>query len=69
VYHVGIIDYLQVWSFNKRVENKLKSWTSETPNEISAIPPMKYAQRFKKFMQENVFVELGDESFITTATD
>jgi hypothetical protein len=45
VYHIGIIDFLQTWDFQKRAESWLKSG-KEAP---SAVPPEPYQKRFAKF--------------------
>jgi hypothetical protein len=45
-YHMGIIDFLQDWSFEKKVENRLKG----KGNKISAVPPADYQSRFEKFI-------------------
>jgi hypothetical protein len=53
---VGIIDYLQVWSFEKRVEAKYKIKVKKhDANMISAVEPHKYATRFQDFMCQQVF--------------
>ena len=50
IYHVGIIDYLQDFNFDKVVENKYKSLISDG-QMISAVHPKLYCQRFFDFMQ------------------
>ena len=51
VYHIGIIDWLQTYSFRKFLETLLKAlyllwnWT-----KISCVPPNMYARRFMQFM-------------------
>lgn len=44
VYHLGIIDYLQLWNFNKRCERIIKSLIhgSRIYNTVSAVPPDMY---------------------------
>jgi len=49
IYHLGIIDYLQDWNFDKWGENKFKSLISDG-DLISAVPPQKYSHRFFNFM-------------------
>lgn len=55
IYHLGIIDYLQDFNFDKWGENKLKSLYYDG-DLISAIPPVQYCLRFFKFMQRHVIV-------------
>jgi 1-phosphatidylinositol-4-phosphate 5-kinase len=51
IYHVGIIDYLQVWSFEKRMEAAFKTNVMKRNGElISATEPKAYASRFQNFM-------------------
>lgn len=49
IYHVGIIDYLQDFNFDKTVENKYKSYISDGES-ISAVHPKLYCKRFFDFM-------------------
>ena len=51
VYHVGIIDYLQAWNLSKKLENKLKG----SKQDISAVEPVMYSNRFRKYAQNHVF--------------
>ena len=56
IYHVGLIDYLQKYTFSKKVERYVKiKTTSAMPNEISSIDPDMYFHRFNKFMRKVVF--------------
>lgn len=55
IYHLGIIDYLQDFNFDKWGENKFKSWKTDG-EMISAVPPKKYSNRFFSFMQQQVIV-------------
>lgn len=58
VYHIGIIDYLQTYNFQKRFERFAKSaWCERRTNsdQQSSIPPEPYAKRFIEFMQLKVF--------------
>uniref|UniRef100_A0A6B2LC72 PIPK domain-containing protein n=1 Tax=Arcella intermedia TaxID=1963864 RepID=A0A6B2LC72_9EUKA len=59
VYYLGIIDYLIVYTEKKKIETFFKTLASETQT-ISAINPILYAQRFNKFMSDNVFLLLTD---------
>ena len=47
IYHVSIIDYLQLWNFEKKSEAFAKKWfLGKDPKGISAIPPEFYAKRY-----------------------
>ncbi len=51
IYHIGIIDYLQDYNFDKKVENLAKYHIMMKGSGISAVPPPKYAERFLSFMR------------------
>ena len=55
IYHVGIIDYLQDFNFDKMVENRYKSIISDG-QKISAVHPKMYCERFFDFMQSQVII-------------
>jgi hypothetical protein len=55
IYHLGIIDYLQDFNFDKWGENKLKSIIADG-KMISAVPPKPYCRRFFDFMQAQVVI-------------
>lgn len=55
LYHLGIIDYLQDFNLSKKGENKFKGLINDG-TLISAVPPVPYAERFYKFMQESVII-------------
>ena len=59
IYHIGIIDYLQDWSCNKRMEACAKS-IKENSKLISAVKPGAYQARFANFLKNEVFVETFD---------
>ena len=50
LYHIGIIDYLQDYNYDKKGENFLKSFIDDG-SKISAVPPDYYSVRFFNFMQ------------------
>lgn len=57
VYHIGVIDYLQDYHFEKQAENFLKEKVLQRgsmDNEISAVHPIRYAPRFINFMATHV---------------
>ena len=57
VYHVAIIDYLQAWDFNKKSERFIKTnFLGKDGPTLSAIEPIEYARRFKRFCENHVFV-------------
>jgi len=55
IYHLGIIDYLQDFNFDKWAENKFKSLISDG-TMISAVPPKNYKERYFNFMQNQVVI-------------
>lgn len=55
IYHVGVIDYLQDFNFDKKFENKAKSIISDG-KLISAVPPKNYCERFYNFMKDEVII-------------
>jgi len=57
IYHISIIDYLQVWNTNKKCEHFAKKWfLNKNSKMISAVEPNWYQARFRDFMSHNVFV-------------
>ena len=68
VYHISIIDYLQAWDYKKKGERFLKTTClgKDAPT-LSAIEPVQYAARFKKFCEDKVFVDTSESySFISS---
>lgn len=57
IYHIGIIDYLQDFNFDKKIENFLKFRLLMKGAGISAVPPPDYADRFLRFMRDHVIVD------------
>lgn len=60
IYHLGIIDYLQDYHFEKKAENFLKETLLQRSShdaEISAVHPKRYAPRFTRFMAAYVIVD------------
>ena len=55
IYHVGIIDYLQLFNFGKTVEHYWKDRFTKK-YLVSAVPPGPYATRFFDFMQKEVVI-------------
>ena len=55
-YHVSVIDYLQRYNLSKKLERTYKIFTtSARPEEISSTDCDRYAERFIKFMKNQVF--------------
>ena len=55
-YHIGIIDYLQTWDTQKKQEQFLKRvFMQRDVNQLSAVEPKFYCQRFVDFMRGKVF--------------
>lgn len=62
IYHIGIIDYLQVWSLQKKLERLGKSIKNKKAYmKGSAVPPKIYGKRFADFMKTTVFRKANEE--------
>ena len=57
IYHLAIIDYLQDYNIEKKLENRLKVLINKEGAEISAIAPKGYADRYFKFMRDKVIID------------
>lgn len=57
IYHIGIIDYLQDFNVDKKMENFLKYRLLMKGPGISAVPPPQYALRFLRFMRDHVIID------------
>ena len=57
IYHIGIIDYLQDYNFEKKMENFLKYTVLMKGAGISAVEPPTYGERFLRFMRDHVIVD------------
>jgi hypothetical protein len=58
IYHVSIIDYLQLWDLNKKAEHVCKTWfLGKSKQGLSAVDPHKYAARFLRFCRNTVFYD------------
>jgi len=53
IYFMGIIDILTVYGVKKRFEHGFKSLV-QSPDQISAVSPKKYAERFKAFLKKAI---------------
>lgn len=52
VYHIAIIDYLQEWNLNKKMERLIKTTLLFKDGKmLSAIEPYEYGMRFQHFME------------------
>ena len=57
-YHLGVIDYLQAWNFNKKGEALIKTYLKgKDKNKISAVEPDYYQKRFYDFMKNKVLLD------------
>ena len=57
VYHIAIIDYLQEWNLNKKLERFTKTvLLGKDKQNLSAIEPEQYSKRFRSFMEKNVLL-------------
>jgi hypothetical protein len=54
VYYIGLIDFLQPWTTRKIIERQLKGILGYDVKAISSVPPDEYADRFLKFINDNV---------------
>lgn len=56
-YRFGIIDFLQSYTYKKRLENKLlrNRFSNKPKNCFSCVEPPIYADRFHDFLVENLF--------------
>ena len=62
-YHVSIIDYLQPYNLNKKVERWFKAtFKGAVPEEISSIDAIPYAERFISFVKRVVLESYGERN-------
>ena len=58
VYHIAIIDYLQEWNMQKKLERFTKTvLLGKDGPTLSAIEPEAYATRFRSFVEKYVITE------------
>ena len=62
IYHIAIIDYLQDYNLEKKLENRLKVFINKEGAEISAIQPKEYATRYLRFMRDKVIIDQNSEA-------
>ena len=62
IYHLSIIDYLQDFNLDKKLENRIKVFINKEGAEISAIEPKGYFTRYLKFMKDEVIIDQKDTS-------
>ena len=56
IYHISIIDYLQTYNFWKKGETYMKIMFKKAHlKDLSSVHPDIYADRFYKFMKDEVF--------------
>ena len=64
IYHIGLIDYLQKWDTNKKVERFIKTkFKKMNGQELSAIEPKEYQRRFIDFMSVVLEKPFGGNPF------
>lgn len=64
IYHLGIIDYLQLWNLSKTTERVVKSlFNRQNYHTISAVSPKEYSERFNRFMKTHVIKMSSHWSF------
>ena len=68
IYFVGIIDILQQYTRVKRAETFMKSFTHNV-DEISCVPPDKYAARFANFLKDAVDLTPSTAAAASSSSD
>lgn len=63
IYHIAIIDYLQDFNLDKKLESALKTVINKEGAQISAIEPHGYQRRYMKFMKEKVIIDMKKTTF------
>ena len=62
-FHFGIIDYLQAWDLQKKVERLFKTCVNRgIKDKLSAVPARQYQERFERFMREKVITQMKETS-------
>ncbi|KAF0688210.1 Aste57867_20080 [Aphanomyces stellatus] len=65
-YYFGIIDILQLWNFDKKLERNTKILLlRKDPEGLSAVPPTKYKDRFCSKMADILRIGVHDETYQT----
>jgi hypothetical protein len=54
VYYLGLIDFLQPWTFRKVIERELKGLMGYNKNAISCVDPNEYSARFISFLDAHI---------------
>mmetsp|Transcript_20893 Transcript_20893/g.15022 ORF Transcript_20893/g.15022 Transcript_20893/m.15022 type:complete len:119 (-) Transcript_20893:37-393(-) len=68
-YHVSVIDFLQQWNMNKKMEHMSKKYVlNKNGNGLSAVPPRIYFNRFNSFIRDRVFPIEVTESLKSQST-
>ncbi|CAK4081961.1 unnamed protein product [Aphanomyces euteiches] len=63
-YYFGIIDILQLWNFDKKLERNTKVYLlRKDPEGLSAVPPTKYKDRFCSKMADILRIGVHDENY------
>mmetsp|Transcript_31134 Transcript_31134/g.22577 ORF Transcript_31134/g.22577 Transcript_31134/m.22577 type:complete len:109 (-) Transcript_31134:9-335(-) len=64
-YHISLIDFLQSWDTNKKLERFTKTHLlAKNKDGVSAVPPRQYFTRFNNFMRDSIFpISIIDSSF------
>ena len=61
-YHLSIIDYLQLWNFNKKAEQFAKTkFLSKKLEELSAVEPIFYQDRFFSVLSNRIITVCPSE--------
>ena len=57
IYHIAIIDYLQLYNLDKKSEHFFKTIFRGSGAEISSVPPDRYMKRYIEFMRNEVIID------------
>ena len=63
VFYISILDYLQDYSLQKKIETKRNKFKKGNPKDRSAIPPVKYQERFYNFIKNHVIKPKSTECY------
>ena len=66
IYYFGIIDILTKYNWKKKLEHAWKGWKESEEPKISPIPPVRYGDRFVRFMVSQTRSKDRNEKSTTT---
>ena len=63
IYHISVIDYLQLWNLNKKGERFLKTrFLGKKGSDLSAVEPAFYQSRFVKVICGKMITAMRKDS-------